>query len=263
MKKEGLILEAKRVGVFRSGLGESVIINHPVGYRIETLAEAGIIDAIIADAEDGFSQLGMMRRFLSMDLGLKERDLAKWVMDGFPDKLERNIASLADWNRARYPQVTIVAIRAQEQWSLLKGLILSPYDGSRCFEGHRYPRNKIREFIYHCTYEAIDYAHSKWGARNIGITHFARSKYKDIYDRNITSYQVEAMVHFCNAHEGIESFTFLDDSEGNRPIEIFENYNINANDVGSHQPIKTEVTELWGIDFIDLALGLPRIPGQS
>ena len=64
-----LILEAKRVGLLRSRLGDSIVINHPVGYRPETLAEKGLIDCIIVDTEDGFSQLGMMRQFLSQDLG--------------------------------------------------------------------------------------------------------------------------------------------------------------------------------------------------
>lgn len=253
MEKNEFFLEAKRVRVLHSKLGDQVIINHPIGYRLEMLAKAGFIDAVIVDTEDGFSQLGMMRRFLANDLGLEERDLAKWALDGFPENLERNIASLADWNRGRFPQVTLVAIPSQRPESLLKGMILSPYDDSKCFESYKYPRRKIREFIYNCTYEAIDYAYSKWNAKHIGITHFARSKYKDVYQKNITTFQIEAMVHFCNEHKGIESFTFLDDSEGNHPLEIVESFNL-MNDVGIHHPIQTEITELWGIDFVDLDL---------
>lgn len=126
LETDYLILEAESVGVLQTRLGEDIIINHPVGYRPQTLAERGLIDCVIVDTEDGFSQLGMMRHFLSEDLGLTERNLVKYVLDGFPDTLERNISSLADWNRFQNPEVTLVAIPSERQDSHSKGLILAP-----------------------------------------------------------------------------------------------------------------------------------------
>jgi hypothetical protein len=174
-----LILEPEKVGVLRSALGEDVIINHSIGFRIETLAQEGLVDAVIVDTEDGFSQLGGMRQFLAADLGLQERNLAKWALDGFPEYLERNIASLADWNRSREPEVTLVAIPSERRDGHLKGIILSPYDGSECYKQFSAPtcRRTNRDFMYNVTYEAIQYTYTTWHARRIGITHLSRSKY--------------------------------------------------------------------------------------
>lgn len=248
-----LIFDAKRVGVLKSRLGERIIIKNPIEYRVQTLAERGAIDAVIVDTEDGFSQLGTMRRFLSEDLGLTERNLVQYVMDGFPDALERNISSLADWNRSRTPEVTLVAIPSQRQGGYLKGLILSPYDGSECYKPFANPGygRPHRDFMYNVTYEAISHAYRNWGARHIGITHFSRGTNAGRYHRDVTTCQVEAMVHFCSAHKGIESFTFLDDHEGNPLFQLVNGFN-DMQDVGVHRPIRTKVVNFWGIDFIDL-----------
>lgn len=248
-----IILEPKSVGVFHSRLDEDIIINHPVGYKPQTLAEKGFVDAVIVDTEDGFSQLGMMRRFLSADLGLAEKDLVKWVLNGFPDNLEKSISSLADWNRARTPEVTLVAIPSHRPGSHLKGLILSPYESSECYKQFAVPMygRPHRDFMYNVTYEAISYAYRAWNARRIGITHFSRSKCAGKYHRDLTTCQVEAMMHFCNEHKGIESFTFLDGNEGNHPLGILAEFN-NLPDIGIHRKIRTKELEFWGINFVDL-----------
>lgn len=251
LETDHLILEAKRVGILQSRLGESIVINHPVGYRPHTLAEKSLIDCIIVDTEDGFSQLGMMRRFLSRDLGLNERNLVQHVLDGFPETVERNISSLADWNRFKNTEVTLVAIPSERQPSHLKGVILVPHDGSECYRryaGWEYgtPRPH-RDFVYNVTYEAIAHAYNKWGCKRIGVTHYFRGK----YHRDLTTCQVEAMAHFCNDHQGIESFTFLDDHGGNQPLEIVTEFN-KLPDIGFHRPIFTKTIRFWGIDFITL-----------
>lgn len=253
LEVDHLILDADSVGVLLTLAGERIVINHPLGYRLETLAERGLVDAVIVDAEDGFSQLGGMRHFLSRDLGLVERNLVKYVLDGFPDELERNISSFADWNRARTPEVTLVAIPSERQGSHLRGLILAPYDGSECYKQFSVPTNwrTHRDFMYNVTYEAIAYAYTHWGARRIGITHFSRGKYGGEYRRDLTTCQVEAMAHFCADHEGVESFTFLDDTKGNQPLEIVEEFNADRN-LGEHRRIFTKSTHFWGIDFVDL-----------
>lgn len=253
MKTEHLILDAASVGVLRSHQGQAIVVNHPVGYSLRTLAERGLVDCVIVDTEDGFSQLGGMRHFLSRDLGLAERNLVKYVLDGFPEELERNISSLADWNRGRTPEVTLVAIPSERQGSHLRGLILAPYVGSECYKQFSAPSywRTYRDFMYNVTYEAIAYAYSSWGARRIGITHFSRDKFNGQYHLDLTTCQVEAMVHFCADHKGVESFTFLDDAKGNRPLEIVKTFN-ERKEIGVHRPIITKSVQLWGIDFVDL-----------
>lgn len=263
-----LVLEAKSVGVLQTCLGESIIINHPVGYLLQTLVQRGLVDCVIVDTEDGFSQLGMMRHFLSKELGLKERNLVKWVLDGFSEDMEKNISSLADWNRSRTPEVTLVAIPSERPSSRLKGLILSPYEGSECYKKYSAPEYFMthRDFMYNVTYEAISYAYKIWGARRIGITHFSRSKYglsscskhgvwrpinQEKYRRDLTTCQIEAMTHFCNVHKGMECFTFLDDSKGNHPLEIVKEFN-EIQDIGVHRTINTKTIKFLGIDFVDL-----------
>ena len=253
MQPNSYLLKPECVGVLRSLLGEDVIINHAIGCRIETLAMSGLIDAFIVETEDGFSELGQARRFLARDLGLQERNLVKWVLDGLPDKLERNIASLADWNRARTPEVTLVAIPSEIRDSYLKGLVLSPYEGSECYK--RFSRQEYRwthtDFIYNVTYEAISYAYRTWNARRIGLTHFSRSKYRGSYKWDVTTCQIQAIAHFCAENKGMESFTFIDDNKGNTPLAIVDKYS-QSPDIGVHRPIQTKELDFWGIKFIDL-----------
>ena len=238
MATDVLILDPRCVGILHSRLGENIVINHPLGYHPQQLAEGRVIDCIIVDTEDGFSQLGMMRRFLSEDLGLYERNLVQHALDGFPATVERNISSLADWNRWKNPRVTLVGIPSARQDSHLKGLILAPYDGSDCYRQFCYPGywKTHRDFMYNVTYESIAHAYKNWGARRIGITHFSCSRICSPinYCRDLTTCQVEAMVHFCNDHQGMESFTFLDDYQGNEPLEILKEFN-ELPDVGVHR----------------------------
>jgi len=86
---KGQILGSNDLAAIKTGLGEDVIIYHMPRYNLQALAEQGIVDAIIVDSEDGFSQLGQMRGFLSTDLGIPERNLVKYVLDGFPSILEK------------------------------------------------------------------------------------------------------------------------------------------------------------------------------
>lgn len=246
-------LKPECVGILRSQLGEDVIINHSIAFRTETLAQSGLVDAVIVDTEDGFSQLGGMRQFLATDLGFQERNLVKWVLDGFPEKLERNIASLADWNRSRDPEVTLVAIPSERQDGHIKGIILSPYDGSECYKRFSSPEYWLthRDFMYNVTYEAISYAYRAWNARRIGLTHLSRSKYGGKHRWDVTTCQVEAIAHFCSENEGIESFTFIDDIEGNSPLTIVQGFNA-LRDIGVHRPIQTKELEFWGLTFVDL-----------
>ncbi len=260
MSSNQFLLDANDVGVLRSRTGENIVINHVTGSHgysglrsVKNLAELGLFDAIIVESEDGFSQLGAMRSFVSWDLGLEERNLVRWVLDGFSDKLERNISSLADWNLARKTEVTLVAIPSARVGSCLKGIILCPYDGSDCYLQYAngcYGKPH-RDFIYNVTYEAIAHAYKTLGARRIALTHFARDKYQQKYQRDVTTCQVEAMTHFCNQHSDMLSFTFLDGYAGNQPLQIVQEFNA-MTDVGIHREINTRRVIFTGISFVDL-----------
>jgi hypothetical protein len=185
MDIDTLVLDAKNVGVLHSHLDENIIIYHSFRGDVKTLAEKNLVDVIIVDSEDGFSQLGMMRRFLSADLGLRERNLAKYILDGCPTTFERNISSLADWNRYEAPDVTLISIPSFKQGSLLKGVILAPYEGSHCYRKYdtSVAGKPCRDFFYNVTYEAISYAFKVWGVVNIGLAQlntYSRIKYRGI-----------------------------------------------------------------------------------
>ena len=49
----------------------------------------------------------------------------------------------------------------------------------------------------------------------------------------------------------MESFTFLDDFEGNEPLEIVKEFN-ELPDIGVHRAIVTKSIRFWDIDFVNL-----------
>jgi len=127
---------------YQTALNQTLLIKHAVAMRgIELLIQSREIDCLIIECEDGFSQLGMMRSILSQDLGMYQRNLVKSALDGFPEDLERNISSLADWCRS-HSDVTFVAIPSNNPKGQLKGLILAPYDSCAC-----YKKFSVKEFI--------------------------------------------------------------------------------------------------------------------
>lgn len=245
-----LILPSENVTSIRMKCGDDVAINHLFRHRIETLVQEGFVDALVVDSEEGFSQLGDMRKFLSEELGLPERNLIKHVMDGFPEDFELNISSLADWNR-RNTDVTLVAIPSRRSSSKLKGIVISPYEGSKCYRPFAFPEHSrpYRDFFYNVSYEAISYVFNKWGARNIGLTHLARMRIHE----DVTTCQIEAICHFCDDHPGIESFAFTDIFDGNVPIKIANELN-DKKDRGQHRAIFTEIDSIIGCDFITLKI---------
>ena len=107
-------------------------IEHVTDRRIEHLLEDSSIDSVIADSEDGFCQLGQAREFLSKELGYPDTSLGRWMEGGHPDLLEPSIGQLADWCRARSPEITLAVIPSRRIDTQLKGLILSPYDITDC-----------------------------------------------------------------------------------------------------------------------------------
>jgi len=236
----------------------SVELRRTVGKDVEIIRK-GAVDCVIVESENGFSQLGNMLPVLSEKLGLGLRNEVQHVFDGFPNEVKKNIADLSEWNRFENQFITLIAIPSERTFSSLKGLILVPYDGSKCYEkytGWRYgtPRPH-RDFFYNVTYEAISYAVNKWDCRNIGLTHFYRErKYmsEKPYHRDMTTCQVEAISHFCSENRSAESFTFMDMFEGNNPLEeVVEEFN-GVEDIGCHRAIVTHTLQHDGVDFVTL-----------
>lgn len=243
-----MILTSENVTSIRMLTGDDIVINYFYNYRIETLVEQGLIDTIVVDSEDGFSQLGEMREFLSKELGLPKRNLIKHVMDGFPEDFEFNISSLADWNR-RNPDITLLAIPSQRPDSRLKGIMISPYEGSECYKKFANPEysKPYRDFFYNVSYEAISYVFNIWGAKKIGLTHLARMRIHP----DVTACQIEALCHFCDTCRGIESFSFTDIFDRNTPITIAKNFN-RIKERGAHREVRTEIETKIGCEFIKI-----------
>ena len=241
-----MILNKENVTSIRTRLGEDVVINYLQNCSIKTLVEEGLIDTIIVDSEDGFSHLGMMRSFLSAELGLLDRNVVKWFLGGCSDELQLNISSLADWNRSN-PDITLIAIPAMIEDSRLRGIIISPYEGSHSYAQYATPEygKPYRDYFYNVTYEAIAHAKNAWGAKNIGLMHMARMR----THLDVTTCQIEAICHFCDEHKGIESFTFTDIFDPNQPVEIAKTFNA-LKDRGAHRHIRLEKEMKFGCEFI-------------
>ena len=125
--------------VHRTARCENLLIKHAVAIRgIEQLIQKREVDCLVIECEDGFCQLGGMRSFLSEELGMDERNLVKYILDGSPTDLVRDISSLADWCRSN-PDVTFVAIPSTRPGSQLKGLILAPYDSCTSYKKYAVP----------------------------------------------------------------------------------------------------------------------------
>ena len=107
-----------------------VPITHFVNYSLEKLIEAHNIDVLLIEPEDNFSQLGNARTFLTRDLGLEDKNLVQWTLDGMKPDFESSISSLSDWARHTDPDVTLIAIPSNRALSQLKVLILVPYADS-------------------------------------------------------------------------------------------------------------------------------------
>lgn len=228
-------------------------LNHFIDIKIEKLLEAHNTDVVLIEPEDGFSQLGTARTFLTKDLGLEDRNLVKWALGGMKSDFKPSIASLADWSRSTDPDVTLIAIPSNRKDSKLKGLILVPYADSRCYKQYaqgEYAR-PYRDFFYNVTYEALYYASNIWQAKRPAIAHLSREKYSGRYKQDITTCQIEASMHICNEFKGIEEITFWDCTEGN-PFKnskaLIEKYAENT----GHKKINVSIQKRGKIDFIEL-----------
>jgi hypothetical protein len=231
-----------------------LVVHHTTSQSVEQLLDQGSIDCLIADSEDGFSQLGEERRFLSEELGYPDTSLHKWLIEGYPDRLEASIGQLADWCRGRSPEITIAVIPSRRLDSRLKGLILSPYDGSKCylqFANGEWAR-PYRDFMYSVAWECLHQAFHRLGARHPATMHLSRVKtWRWQFKWEVTFCQVEAALNFHDENPDLESLTFLDPCPGNCVAWALR-YFRGGHDRSPHRPITRYSTEQWGIHFVTI-----------
>jgi hypothetical protein len=169
-------------------------VNYDFTTRYEALARDGHADALIFASEDGFTPLGLGKRFFCPDLGVPARELSE----------------VAAQNCAQREQITLIAIAPRRQGGLLRGVVLCPGEGSASYARFATPRygRPYRDFYYNVTYEAIKYACTRWRARNIAISHLSQS---GRFHEDIATCNSEALAHFCdeNPANAPESFAFV------------------------------------------------------
>jgi hypothetical protein len=210
---------------------------------LQPLAKSGDVDAYIVASEDGFSPLGLNRKFLASDLGVDEE----------------MIGALARWNRFENERFTLVAIPSQRRDSQLRGVILAPSETSACYK--RLPtrgRPPHRSFYYNVSYESIAYICSQWGARRLAISHLSASGH---FHEDIATCNAEALAHYFDANPNeIQSFTFLGCCISERHLAGIARLNAEGG-TGKHWPITFELEKHPNHSLIHLSWGRSQING--
>lgn len=251
--------DIERTGILTNQFGELILIRHTWEHRIENLVEAGKVDALLIEPEDGYSMLGAARDYLSNELGLRQRNQSRWILDESALDLESSISNLASWARSTSPDVTLIGIPTRRENCGLKGMVLVPYEGSRCYARFATPRysKPYRDFFYNVTYEAMHYAYVHLGARKFALSHLACTKYtREGYRMGVTRSQIDALVHFANKYKGIQEVTFWDTDDSNYPIEALSHMEPIEFE-GTHRNIDKASENRTGLDFITLSWALP------
>lgn len=210
---------------------------------LEPIAKLGDVDAYIVASEDGFSPLGLNRKFLASDLGVDEEMIGK----------------LARWNRFENERFTLVAIPSQRSDSQLRGVILAPSETSACYK--RLPnrgRPPHRSFYYNVSYESIAYICGQWGARRPAISHLSASGH---FHEDIATCNAEALANYFDANPtGIQSFTFLGCCISESHLAGIARLNAEGG-TGKHRPITIELEKHSQHSLIHLSWGGSQFNG--
>lgn len=246
-----------RTGVLINSRGDETYVAHHVSHRLDYLIDSGLMDTLIIEPEDGFSQLGGVRSTLEDLLGLQSRNMVAWALNNCESTFEPNIPSLADFARFDDPDVTLTAMASRREGSPMKGMVLVPYESSQCYLQYSNPYSKpYRDFFYNVTYEALYYAYHVWGSRRFALAHLSRAKIFDHYKSDITTCQAEAVRHFCELYRGVKSVVFWDTSRGNLPLYEMGRFDDDLQQ-GVHRDVERSIERQLGMDFIGI-----NIPAQ-
>ncbi len=152
------------------------------------------VDTYIMATDHGFSPLGQASPFLAYDLGIPHEE----------------IRELATWNQYENEKITLIALESRRSRGLLRGVVLAPCNGSKCYEpfAERAGNDPSRDFYYNVTYEAIAHVGRVWKARRPGMSHLTVSNFHE----DVATCNAEALAHFCDeATEGsaLDSFAFV------------------------------------------------------
>lgn len=232
---------------------ENLEFKHTIGHDFASLFESHRSDCLIAESEDGFSQLGGIRQFLSRELGYQDTSLWQYYVPGYPDRLEPSIGQLADWVRNRYPEVSLVVIPSRRETSGLKGLIIVPHDGSSSylrFANGEWARPH-RDFMYSVTWEALYQAVFRLGAKRPALMHLSRARWGPGFKLDVTYCQVEAALNFQDRYSNLERVIFWDDVPGNKVSSAIDYFRAK----GRRKPHRDFIrysTDQWGISFVTI-----------
>lgn len=225
-----------RLSELQSRQGTTTLIGYDFTASFEELAQRGDVDCYIVSTEDGFSPLGGNRNFFAMELGIDEADIRK----------------LADWNRFRNDEVSLIGLSSRNPSSKLRGVVLAASETSRSYEqfapaSHSMP---YRDFYYNVAYESISYATKTLGARKIAISHLSGSGH---FHENIATCIAEALAHFCDKANSpiIDSFLFVGCCIEASDLSGIKRLNMEG-EITEHRDIHTKNSRRNGFEVISL-----------
>ncbi len=210
----------------RSKEGTATLVGYDFYSSIEELVRQGHIDCCIVSTEDGFSPLGASRHFFSSELGIIEDD----------------ISSLADWNRFRNHEISLVGLPNKRLTGNLKGVVLAASETSKCYEqfAPAFHSSPYRDFYYNVAYESIAYSTKVLGAKNLAMSHLSGSGH---FHEDIATCVAEALAHFCDIADSpsISSFLFVGCCIDPSHLSGIQRLNFEG-DVTRHRNIRTKTS---------------------
>jgi hypothetical protein len=225
-----------RLAELQSKRGTTTLVGYDFASSFEDLVMRGDADSFIVSTEDGFSPLGMARKFFAETLGIDQSAIRK----------------IADWNRFENNEVSLIELSSGIPSSKLRGVILAAGETSRCYEQFSQPRygKPYRDFYYNVAYESISHAANAFGARKIAMSHLSGS---GCFHEDIAICIAEALGHFCDnpAEPEIDSFMFVGCCVDVKHLSGIQRLN-NEGRVTSHRGIRTWVTMKDGFKVINL-----------